>query len=417
LNVLDHRVTAVREGTRTTLDGGILEFDPEVIRQEVLSDDRIAGVSVSGVNAGDPIRLVHVLDCVMPVCKGDGHPGVFPGSLCPVDTVNSSATHRLQGVLVTALGQISSGDAFLSQEEAIIDLRAGADYSPLSAASHVALTLEFAEVLDNQEREAALRRACAATAELLARAAMDQSGEFPSEPASGGTRFAHIMEVSSFGRLFDTRILGTSALDTLPTLVTGQNLADGWVMNADYHYAGQRNFTCFYQDNPIERAAARAGLDIEIVGSILLPVAGSHEGKERGAAVAANLAQALDAEGAVITAVAAGNAHLDVMFAVRACERRGIRTALVLVEFAGPDGSDPGMVDTVPEADLIISTGNREELVSLPPCERVLGGDSVIDADTNDDSPDPREALTVPLRSIAGSNNELGAWRIAAQAL
>lgn len=417
MQLVDHDVRALRAGPRTALADGVLDLDLDQVAAIASDDDAITAAAVHTVNPGDDVRLVHVLDCVRPVCKEDGGPGVFPGVLCPPDTLNESPTHRVQGVVVTAMGELTSGDAFLSQEEGIIDLRSGAALSPLALLGHVALELRFADQADNAEREAALRRVTAAVAEHVARGCTQDTGT-PVEPPAGRatTSVVHICEVSSFGALFDTRILGSSALGQLPTLVTNDNLVDGWVMSADYHYAGQRNYTCYYQDNPVWRAAGRDGLGLEIAGIVLLPVAGSHADKARGAAVAANIAAMLGVEGAVVTAVAAGNAHLDVMFAVRACERRGIKTALVLVEFAGPDGADPGMVDTTPEADLIISTGNREELVSLEACGAVLGGTRLLDPDATDTPPQARDAVTVPLRAIAGSNNELGAWTVAAQA-
>jgi glycine reductase len=128
------------------------------------------------------------------------------------------------------------------------------------------------------------------------------------------------------------------------------------------------------------------------------------------------LATSLDADGAIITAVAGGNAHLDVMFAVRECERRGIRSVLSLVEMAGPAGNDPGMVDTVPEADLIISTGNREELISLPAMDSVIGGSALFEGPPEESGGASSAGdLIVPLRAIVAVNNEMGAWKVGAQ--
>ena len=188
----------------------------------------------------------------------------------------------------------------------------------------------------------------------------------------------------------------------------------GAVVSADYHYAGQRNYTCYYQSNPVEKAVGEfAGEEIDFVGTVLLPVGGDDTKKQTGAAFAAHLAELCDAEGAVVTAVAGGNAHLDVMFAVRECERRGIPTALSIVEMADLAGGDPGMVDTVPEANLMVSTGNREAQALLPARGTVLGGTNLLDG-PEEESGGARAAgeLRVPLRAIVASNNEMGAWRI-----
>ncbi len=65
-------------------------------------------------------------------------------------------------------------------------------------------------------------------------------------------------------------------------------------------------------------------------------------------------------------------------------ERRGIKTVIIAEEFGGADGGDFGLVHTVPEADAIVSTGNRDALVSLPAMERVIGGDRILNPDLND---------------------------------
>jgi glycine reductase complex component B subunit alpha and beta len=96
-------------------------------------------------------------------------------------------------------------------------------------------------------------------------------------------------------------------------------------------------------------------------------------GKEVIAQNAAQLAATLGAQGAVVTWLGSGNAFVDVMLTVRACERRGIATVLVSYEYGGKDGVDSPLLFYVPEADAVVSTGSRDRWLELPEAERLVG--------------------------------------------
>jgi glycine reductase complex component B subunit alpha and beta len=96
-------------------------------------------------------------------------------------------------------------------------------------------------------------------------------------------------------------------------------------------------------------------------------------GKEVIAQNAAQLAATLGAQGAVVTWLGSGNAFVDVMLTVRACERRGIDTVLVTYEYGGKDGIDSPLLFYVPEADALVSTGSRDRWLELPEAERLVG--------------------------------------------
>jgi glycine reductase len=415
-------VHQVKPGSETSLRDGVLTIVLAEIEKLVLGDVRIDRCEARIVHPGQEVRLVHVLDSFRPVCsvEGPGH-GAFTGITSPQSSLDRSDSVELDGLVVTMVGHIPSVDSFLTQQEGILDMAGpGAGFSPLSQVSHLVLSLGGAEGQTSDEVSDSFRQASMRVAEHLASIAVvsEEEGEYVTDPSDepGSGRLVHICEVSAFGKMFDTLVSGTSVMGMLPVLVSASALRSGAVVSADYHYAGQRNYTCFYQRNPVADAIRASSREATLVGTILLPVGGDHTAKERGAAFAAHLASSLGAQGAVITAVAGGNAHLDVMFAVRECESRGIRSALSLVEMAGPSGADPGMVDTVPEADLIISTGNREALVSLPAANEVIGGRNLFEGPAEESGGAAAEGrLVVPLRAIVGVNNEMGAWTVEAQ--
>ncbi|NIO11513.1 MAG: beta-aspartyl-peptidase, partial [Deltaproteobacteria bacterium] len=91
-------------------------------------------------------------------------------------------------------------------------------------------------------------------------------------------------------------------------------------------------------------------------------------------------------------------------------EAYGIKTVLLTDEFAGQAGASQSLVDTHPSADAIISTGNANEVVILPPLEKIIGDDSVITQLAGGSSKCrlPDGSVAVELQVLIGSNNQLG---------
>lgn len=427
--IVDVGLAGVDTGSRTCLVDGRLILDPSALALVVEKDGRIEQARVHLVQPGDDVRLVHVLDVVQPISRmGGGSQAVFPGILTSAGQLGRGPVLRINGVKVTVLGVIPAIDSFFTQQEGVLEMRDGsADLSPLTREPHVVLELSVDPDMEPATAAEAYRTAALRVARHIGEMVADQPSLEKvlenSQPRpdsdqvhANSLRLMHICEVSAFGSLFDTLIAGRSARDMLPTTLSPLAMAGGAVVSADYHYAGQRNYTCYYQSNPVEESVASVGAGgFEFLGTILLPVGRDDTKKTTGAAFAAQLAQLAGAQGAVVSAVAGGNAHLDVMYAVRECERRGIPTVLSIVEMAGSTGADPGMVDTVPEADLMVSTGNREEPILLPPTGSVIGGTRLLDGPEDESGGmDAGGELRVPLRTIVGSNNQMGAWRIGA---
>ena len=419
---ITYRVDEVREGDPGGLHAGILTIDLRAIEALVSEDTRIANCRAQLAHPGDNTRMVHVLDSFRPVCSIDGPgQGAFPGVLSDPTKIDRSDSVELANVLVTMVGQVPPVDSFLTQQEGILDMSGpGAALSPLASQPHIVLELSGDPSITSAETSDAFRKAATRVAEQVASYALVPDHSTVAEPElsadKNSSRLIHICEVSAFGEMFNTLVTGASVIGMLPLLISDSAMRAGAVVSADYHYAGQRNYTCFYQRNPVADAIESVGNEAMLAGTVLLPVGGDNRQKGRGAAFAAHIAATLSADGAIVTAVAGGNAHLDVMFAIRECEARGIRSVLSLVEMAGPSGNDPGMVDTVPEADLIVSTGNREALITLPAIAEVIGGPTLFDAPSEESGGAPSDGgLVVPLRAIVGVNNEMGAWRVGGQ--
>jgi glycine reductase complex component B subunit alpha and beta len=74
-----------------------------------------------------------------------------------------------------------------------------------------------------------------------------------------------------------------------------------------------------------------------------------------------------------VTWIGGGNAFVDVMVTIRACERSGIRTTLVTYENGGKEGKDSPVLFYVPEANAVVSTGSLDRPLDLPAVDKVVG--------------------------------------------
>jgi glycine reductase len=214
-----------------------------------------------------------------------------------------------------------------------------------------------------------------------------------------------LIQLSDLGQLYQQHVYGVPAGEAdLPRAIDPAELMDGAVTCGEYHWAALRNPTLFFQLSSLVRTLYREhGKRLRFGGVVLMRgYEQTADEKQQAAEQAAEVALGLGADAAVITTDAGGNSHTDVMLTCRACERAGIRTAVVVAEMADPDSANPGLTDWVAEADCIVSAGNAEELVQAWAPERVLGGDTLIDGTP------AREAGPIPVRNHLGATNQMG---------
>ena len=96
----------------------------------------------------------------------------------------------------------------------------------------------------------------------------------------------------------------------------------------------------------------------------------------------------LDTRGVILTWVGEGHSGVVVMMLCQKCESAGIKTVMLNSEMAlTPD--DPGFVHLVSEADAIVSTGNYEMKVDLPPVDQGATDDHIAAGANCCDLPQP----------------------------
>jgi len=169
---------------------------------------------------------------------------------------------------------------------------------------------------------------------------------------------------------------GMSLRESLATFVHPNEIFDG-AITVDTTRSGRGYYptTWDWQNHPLVlRLYTDHGKTLNFAGVILQRIRfETSHGKEVGAQNTAGLAKAMGADGALITWIGGGNAFVDTMFTVRACERLGVKTTLVTYENGGKQGTDSAVLFNVPDADAIVSTGSLDRPVELPAVARTIG--------------------------------------------
>jgi glycine reductase len=392
---------------------GLLDVDARRIAELAEPFDAREGVDVEVVLPGAAVRITHVLDAVEPRVRPDGRPA-FPTG----DRAGQGRTHRLDGVAVISCVDFPGEERPLHEQEGIVDCAGpGAELAPFGALTNVVLVFRPRSGAGHVAIDEAVRAMTLAAAELLAAPTLDAEPTAVERfelgpPGDGLPSVAALVQLSDLGQLYIQYVYGIPAgAAGLPRAVDPAELLDGAVTCGEYHWASMRNPTFFHQQNDLVRALYREhGRTLNFAGLVLTRgYEQTAADKQRAADAAAAVALELGADAAIVTTDAGGNSHTDTMLTVRACERAGIRTAVIVAEQNDPDATDPALVDWVPEADCVVSAGNSEALVPAWSPERVLGGDRLLDGTP------AAGAGTIRVQDSLGATNQMGATRLRAR--
>ena len=191
----------------------------------------------------------------------------------------------------------------------------------------------------------------------------------------GLPRIVWVHLVRAQGPMIQTFLYGHEISGSVPTVLHPNEMLDGAVVGANYKI-GSRTPTFRHTWHPsLETLYRRHGKELNFAGVII--ARGHHENeflKERSGQIAAQLAVMLRANGALCTYEATGNTHIDFMLIVKALEQAGIPTGAVVHEYGGPEGKDISLLDFVPEAVALASSGGIDRRLTLPPVARLIGG-------------------------------------------
>ena len=391
-------------GPQTSLPVRTLFIDKKELENFLLNrDDRVRKVHITLAKPNDSTRIICVKDVIEPWCKVDRGP---PGE---------GQRQVLKNVAVVTCGKI------VGFQEGIIDMCGpGALYSPFSKTLNVVLEIEVVPELTPHQHEEVVRSAGLAAAKYLGKAGRSGSPDkiqlFDEHVFSSVSpelpRVAYVYMLLSQGLLHDTYVFGHNAVSCgLPCIITPQELVDGAITSGNCVSACDKNTTYHHQNNPVlYELLRRHGEELNFVGVVLSNEAIKLAMKESSARKTVKLVVDLKAEGAIISKEGFGNPDADQMMLIRGLEQQGIRTVSITDEYAGLDGFSQSLADVTPEADAIVSVGNANERIVLPPMSTTIGPikDLTSLAGAYPQSLLEDGSLEIELQGIVGSTNQLG---------
>lgn len=417
-------IESIEWGPKTLIERRILIINKqELIEKAVAGDSRITSMQAEIARPGQSTRIIPVKDVIEPRVKVAGRGGVFPGLISGVETVGEGRTHVLEGCSVVTVGRI------VGFQEGMIDMSGpGAEYTSFSKLLNVALVIDVQEGISRHEHEEAVRLAGLRAAAYLGEAGRNVPPvEVHRFEANGHARnpgdrrdlprVAYVYMLLSQGLLHDTYLYGRDVKTLLPTLIMPTEVMDGAIVSGNCVSACDKNTTYHHQNNPLIRELLeRDGKDLYFVGTIVSNANVTLKDKVRSSDYAAKLVQLLDADGVIVSKEGFGNPDADAMMVCAKIEEQGIRAVLTTDEFAGADGASQSLADTTPQANALVSAGNANETITLPPMEKVIGDVSIIEKMAGAQPGSLSEkGITAELQIIVGATNELGFERLSSR--
>lgn len=415
-------IKEVRFGGQTEVKDGIVYVDKAGLLKAI-ADERLKCQDVHIVKPGESIRLCPVKDVLEPRVKTEGPGGVFPGFTSDVTVVGQGRTHVLKGMTVVTVGNI------VGFQEGIIDMTGpGAEYSPFSSTINLVLDLQKTAGVKQHEHEEAVRLAGLKAACYIAEAARNvapdvittyetkplpqQSAEYPGLP-----KVAYVYMLQTQGLLHDTYLYGVDVKKILPTFLYPTEVMDGAIVSGNCVSACDKNTTYHHLNNPvIADLYDRHGRDLNFIGVVVTNENVTLADKERSSNLCAKLVGSLGVDGAIITEEGFGNPDTDLIMNCKKIEQLGIKTVLITDEYAGQDGASQSLADADPLADAVVSAGNANQLITLPPMEKVIGFDEAANIIAGGFANTLKEdgSVEVEIQAIIGATNELGFNRMGA---
>ena len=421
-NIIINDIQFTNEGSK--VENGVLTVNPEQIKSLVLEDSNIESCEVFIARPGESVRITPVKDVIEPRVKVEGPGGIFPGWIAKVDTVGSGRTNVLKGAAVVTTGKI------VGFQEGIIDMTGpGADYTPFSKTYNLVVKMEPVEGLKQHDHEYALRIAGFKVAcflgELGRAVTPDEVETFEFDTITEGAkkypelpRVAYVQMLQSQGLLHDTYVYGVDAKRTLTTIINPLETMDGAIVSGNCVSSCDKNPTYVHLNNKVIRELFKAhGKTLNFVGHIITNENVYLADKERSSNWSAKLAEYLGCDGVIISQEGFGNPDTDLIMNTKKIEAKGIKTVIITDEYAGRDGKSQSLADADPSANAVVTGGNANQVIVLPPMETVYGHLHFVDtiAGGSANNIDAHGNITVEIQAITGATNETGFHNLSAR--
>jgi len=425
LEVGDILIRDVQFGDATHVKDGVLYVDKKGLAEAAAGkDDRIKSVEVFLARPGESVRILPVKDVIEPRVKVDGPGGIFPGFMCGVEQVGSGRTHVLKGAAVVTTGKI------VGFQEGIIDMSGiGAEYTPFSQTCNVVVKVEPTDELKQHEHELVVRLAGFRAANYLGEAGrsvepdavnafetkpiLEQAAEFPKLP-----KVAYVYMLQTQGLLHNTYFYGVDVRQIVPTFMYPTEAMDGAIVSGNCVSACDKNPTYIHANSPvIADLYAQHGKTINFLGCVITNENVTLKDKERSSNMTAKLIGFLGVDAVIISEEGFGNPDADLVMNCNKIEKQGIKTVLITDEYAGQDGGSQSLADSTPLGNAVVTAGNANQVVTLPPMKTVIGYPEVANVIAGgwDGSLKPDGSIETEIQVIISATNELGFGRLSAK--
>jgi len=414
-----HRITAIRFGTATSLDGTTLVVDVEELRRLLLGDPSLSGVEFEIVQPGESCRAGPVFDVIEPRAKGPDSSPDFPGILGPPQTAGMGTTHVLEGTAVTVLKETGAGDS-RGAPGYVLEMSGGPAAGTKYASLHHLIVIPHTKCgVPGHAQQKTYRLAGLKTAVYLARAAVNETPVSTqtfelvgpaTEDRQGLPRLVYVGQIFSRQRkpeLGEQILYGADTDGMLPVALHPDEWLDGAVVPS-YHNSLGGVETYLYQNHPVigELYRRHHARELNFVGTVATIAAGDNFDRDRNCRFAANLVRwALKADAAVLTKFGGGVPHADLAETARLLENMGIKTAVQVTDLARDRRVESALLFNFPEVNAIVCIGGNGTTWNAPRLERVLAA-----------SPEMVERLRGPFEleamSVIGVSNQQGVSRL-----
>jgi len=404
-------------GPETKVENGVLYVNKEELLNEVSGDERIASIDFDIARPGEEVRIIPVKDVVEPRVKVEGNGGIFPGFISKVDTVGSGRTHVLKGAAVVTTGKI------VGFQEGIVDMSGeGAKYTPFSKTNNLVIICEPKEGILQHDHEEAVRTIGFKAATYLGKAGknvepnevktyetlplLQQVQQYPELP-----KVVYVYMLQTQGLLHDTYVYGVDAKKIIPTFIYPTEVFDGAIVSGNCVSACDKNPSYVHMNHPIiEDLYERHGKDFNFLGCVITNENVYLADKERSSNMVAKLVEFLGADAAIISEEGFGNPDADLVMNCNKVTAKGIKTVLVTDEYAGQDGMSQSLADSTPKGDAVVTGGNANEVIILPPMKRVIGHVDAANTIAGGHMGSLREdgSIEAEIQVITGATSEVG---------
>lgn len=371
-------VNDLKFGDKTEFKDGLLTINKEEM-QDHIGSDKLQNIKIDLAKPGESVRIIPVKDVIQPRIKKETGE-FFPGVLSRTDLCGEGTTVVLEGCNIVTTGQI------IFYQEGLIDMSGpGAEYSIYSKFCNVVVSADPVEGLSHTDHETQLRLLGLRAACYLASAVRMCEPDITETCSLKETdrplpRVAYVYLLLAQGLLHDNYLYGLNMQKLHPMFLHPNEFMDGAVVSGNCVTACDKNTTYDHLNNPVIRSLYdRHGKDLDFAGVIASPISPVLEDKERCAMGIKNLAQLLGLDGVIISEEGGGNPESDLMMICEKLEDAGIHTVLMAHENCGKDGLAQGITIVSEKADAVVSMGNANEIITLPPMDKVLGVPQAID--------------------------------------